>query len=197
MKKTLMSILLLFCFLMTGCGKNVTSSSTPSPSPTTVELPNAPATTKSQTVEDEILYFVNEFNSNSKEKLEFVEDFVPSDNSNSHYRTEFRLGAYSDAVGKSYSFNKVTVDIVGKQSILGDISLRVYMYNASIDQCIKMVRYASPIMDSAIHTDELQKTIDYITEHKTANGYYFANLALLMLGNDTDGYEFMLKMGND
>ena len=149
------------------------------------------------TVESTMLSFVDSFNSNCTISLEFSEDFTPSDKSSSHYRTEFRLGAYSDAIGKSYTYEETVVDLVGKQSYFGDISIRVYMDGASLEQCIEMLKYASPIMDPDIDSTELQEVIDYVTENKTANGYYYADLGLLLLGNDSKGYEFMLKMGND
>ncbi len=149
------------------------------------------------TVESTMLSFVDSFNSNCTISLEFSEDFTPSDKSSSHYRTEFRLGAYSDAIGKSYTYEETVVDLVGKQSYFGDISIRVYMDGASLEQCIEMLKYASPIMDPDIDSTELQEAIDYVTENKTANGYYYADLGLLLLGNDSKGYEFMLKMGND
>lgn len=149
------------------------------------------------TVENSILAFVDAFNSDSNVSLLFNEDFTPSDESSSHYRTEFRLGAYSDAIGKSYMYSETVVDLVGKQSWSGDISIRVYMDEASLDQCVEMLKYASPIMDPDIDSAELEEAIDYVTENKTANGYYYADLGLLILGNDSDGYEFMLKMGND
>lgn len=148
-------------------------------------------------VESTMLSFVDSFNSNCTISLEFSEDFTPSDKSSSHYRTEFRLGAYSDAIGKSYTYEETVVDLVGKQSYFGDISIRVYMDGASLEQCIEMLKYASPIMDPDIDSTELQEAIDYVTENKTANGYYYADLGLLLLGNDSKGYEFMLKMGND
>lgn len=149
------------------------------------------------TVESTMLSFVDSFNSNCTISLEFSEDFTPSDKSSSHYRTEFRLGAYSDAISKSYTYEETVVDLVGKQSYFGDISIRVYMDGASLEQCIEMLKYASPIMDPDIDSTELQEAIDYVTENKTANGYYYADLGLLLLGNDSKGYEFMLKMGND
>ncbi len=149
------------------------------------------------TVESTMLSFVDSFNSNCTISLVFAEDFTPSDKSSSHYRTEFRLGAFSDAIGKSYTYEETVVDLVGKQSYFGDISIRVYMNGASLEQCIEMLKYASPIMDPDIDSTELQEAIDYVTENKTANGYYYADLGLLLLGNDSKGYEFMLKMGND
>lgn len=149
------------------------------------------------TVETTMFSFVDSFNSNCNTSLVFNEAFTPSDKSSSHYRTEFRLGAYADAIGKSYTYEEAVVDIVGKQSYFGDISIRVYMTGASLEQCIEILTYASPIMDPDIDPAELQEAIDYITQNKTANGYYYADLGLLLLGNDSKGYEFMLKMGND
>ena len=208
MKKVLLSILLILCFTLVGCGGDV--ENTPEPSekpttetvettetPTTEEVPETSETVEEPTVESEMLAFVNAFNASSETTLAFAEDFTPSDKSSSHYRTEFRLGAYSDAIGKSYTYGETVVDLVGKQDWSGDITIRVYMDGTTIDQCVEMVKYVSPIMDPDIDSTELQETIDYITENKTANGYYYADLGLLLLGSDSKGYEFMLKMGND
>lgn len=140
--------------------------------------------------------FVEKFNENSDVPLEFVEEFTPSDNESEHYRTEFRLSAYSDALGKSYSYGKSTVDLIGRKSWSGEI-IRIYMDDVKFEQCVNMLRTASPLMDPDIKEDEIEEAVEYITENKEANGYYFADLGLLLLGSDKNGYEFMLKPGND
>ena len=165
--------------------------------PATEEISETSEVVAEPTVESEMLSFINAFNASSAVQLVFTEDFTPSDKTSSHYRTEFRLSAYSDAIGKSYAYGNAVVDIVGKQSWSGTITIRVYMDGATLEQCTEMVKYASPIMDPDIDTADVQKTIDYINENKTANGYYYADLGLLLLGNETKGYEFMLKMSND
>ena len=138
--------------------------------------------------------FVDQYNANSDEKLVYVEDFTPSDKSSSHYRTEFRLSAYSDAVGKSYSLEGTTVDIVASQgSISKEVSYRVYMVSDSLEQVITVVSIASPIMDETMSQDEFQETIDYLSENKEANGYYYGKLGLCLLGNDKKGYDLMIK----
>lgn len=190
MKKVLLSILFILCFTVAGCGGEVENTPDSSDKTTT-------ETIEEPTVESEMLAFVDVFNASSEVTLVFAEDFTPSDKSNSHYRTEFRLSAYSDAIGKSYTFGETVVDIVGRQGWSGGITIRVYMDGATLDQCVEMVKYASPIMDPDIDSNELQKTINYIAENKDANGYYYADLGLVLLGNDTKGYEFMLKMGYD
>lgn len=149
------------------------------------------------TLDEIAVSYVEQFNDASENDLEFSEDFIPSDKSGAHYRTEFRLAAYDDAIGKSYTFGETSVDIIARQSYSGDAILRVYMNGATLDQCLEIVQYFSPIMDEDITESELQETLDYISEEKEANGYYYADLGLLLLGNDTTGYEFMLKPGND
>lgn len=146
---------------------------------------------------DVISQFVDSFNKTSDVDLAYVEDFVPSDKSGSHYRTEFRLAAYSDAMGQSYKYGNLTVDIVSRTTVMGDEKIRIYMDNASIDQCLEIIEISAPIIDESISESELQETLDYIENNKTANGYYFSNLGLVLLGNDEDGYDFMLKMKND
>lgn len=147
-------------------------------------------------VDEIITDFVEKFNKSSDVPLEYVEDFVPSDQNSGHYRTEFRLSAYENAVGKSYKYGDQTVDLIGRKN-LSDGVLRIYMDGATLDQCISMVKIASPIMDPDITSTELQKTVDYLTENKEANGYYYADLGLLLLGNDKQGYDLMMKPGND
>ena len=41
---------------------------------------------------------------------------------------------------------------------------------------------------------DIQEAIDYVDEHKEANGYYYGKLGLLVLGHGYRGYEFMLKL---
>lgn len=208
MRKLLLNVLLVSCFVLVGCSSELGSTSETLENPTTEteetseelsveEITEISETVEGPTVESEMFAFIDSFNANSETTLVFVEDFTPSDKSSLHYRTEFRLGAYSDAIGKSYAYEDAVVDLVGRQDMYGNIIIRVYMDGATIDQCVELVKYASPIMDPDIDSSELQETLDYITNNKTANGYYYADLGLLLLGSDSKGYELMLKMGND
>lgn len=134
--------------------------------------------------------FVAEINMSEDVNLEFEEDFIPSDRDGGHYRTEFRLTAWKDSTGKSYKYGDTTVDIILSSD--GSIQ-RIYMDGATLEQCENMIRYASPLLDSAVSDSDIQETIDYVDEHKEANGYYYGKLGLLMLGHGDSGYEFMLK----
>ena len=71
------------------------------------------------------------------------------------------------------------------------------MDGASIEQCEQMIWTASPIMDRTAGAEDVQKAVHYIDEHKAANGYYYSNLGLVLLGSDVKGYNLMIKMCND
>lgn len=139
-------------------------------------------------------YFVEEFNASSDNKLTFAEDFVVSSKESGHYRTEFRLGAYEDAVGKSYNYyNDKIVDIVATKSYFGKIDIRIYSDGITLAHCLELIRYASPLLDTTISNETVNEAIDYVTENKEANGYYYGELGLLILGNDKKGYDIMIK----
>ena len=132
---------------------------------------------------------VAQYNAQASEKLVFVETFTPSDKQSEHYRTEFRLTAFKDAVGKSYLLGNKVVDIVA----YGTTTCRVYTNDVSFNQAIALIRGFSPIMDKTLTANDLQKAIDEITSKKFANGYYFGKLGLTFSGYDAKGYELMLK----
>lgn len=136
--------------------------------------------------------FIAEINKSEDISLEYVEDFIPSDKEGGHYRTEFRLNAWKDSTGKSYKYGDSTVDIILSNS--GEIQ-RIYMDGATLEQCENMIRYASSLLDSTATEADIQEAVDYIDEHKEANGYYYGKLGLLVLGHGDSGYEFMLKYG--
>ncbi len=195
-------VLLLLCIYLVGCGGQQNNLNEPTSSVTNEitsesEKISENADVADISIEDSLLLFVDEFNDNNANTLEYVENFVPSDNSSSHYRTEFRLSAYENAIGKSYLFGSATVDIIVREDYFGEIVTRVYMDNATIEQCADMISIASPIMNSSISDDEIQNTINYITENKEANGYYYGDLGLLLTGSDENKYKLMLKMKND
>ena len=200
-------LIICMCFFLFGCGTTTNETSDNSTSDSISEeiieedglgVEESEETEESQpTLEEIVISYVEQFNNASENDLEFSEDFTPSDKSSLHYRSEFRLTAYKDAIGKSYTFGNTSVDIIARQTYSKSTIVRVYMNGATLDQCLEIVKYFSPIMDEDISESELQETLDYISEEKEANGYYYADLGLLLLGNDTKGYELMLKPGND
>ena len=136
--------------------------------------------------------FIADINKSEDINLEYVEDFIPSDKEGGHYRTEFRLNAWKDSTGKYYKYGDSTVDIILSSS--GAIQ-RIYMDGATLEQCENMIRYASSLLDSTATESDIQEAVDYVDEHKEANGYYYGKLGLVVLGHGDREYEFMLKYG--
>lgn len=139
---------------------------------------------------------VDNFNQSSESKLVFNEDFPVQDKASSHYRTEYRLGGYKDALGKSYYLNDLVVDIISTKDFAGNVNdIRIYADGASLEQCSDLVKYTSAILDPSITQTEIDKAISYINTNKSANGYYYGKLGLLLVKNGENWYNIMIKTG--
>ena len=123
-----------------------------------------------------------------------VETFQVQDGDSGHYRTEFRLNAYSDAVGKSYSYNDATIDFIVRGESWGEphFPIRIYTTANDFDQNLELFKAAAKAMEPELTDQELQEAVDYLIEHRSANGYYFSNLGLLF-----NASEMMIKYKND
>ena len=160
---------------------------------TTEDITAPETTTPGISLDEYIENVVSKYNAQATEELVFVEDFTPSDKESGHYRTEFRLTAYDDAVGKSYLFGDKVVDLVASPTIFGEINFRVYTNDTSLEQVIALIQGMSPIMDKSLTASELQETITEVSTKKTANGYYYGELGITLFGSDETGYELMIK----
>lgn len=150
-------------------------------------------TTPEISLDEYIENILSKYNAQATEELVFVEDFTPSNKQSGHYRTEFRLTAYDDAVGKSYLLGDKVVDLVASPTIFGEINFRVYANNISLEQGIALIQGMSPLMDENLTALELQEVITEVTTEKTANGYYYGELGITLFGSDSSGYELMIK----
>ncbi len=140
--------------------------------------------------------FVDKYNSLSSNPLIYKEDFVVQDSNSEHYKREFRLNAYKNSVGKSYALGEVRVDIIYSSRMFDD-ALRVYVDNASFEQCYEVIKFASPVMDEDIENEEIQDALDYVDKNREANGYYYGNLCIVLSGKYSDSYRLMIKQDTD
>lgn len=144
-------------------------------------------------VENYLDDIVEKYNLQAKKQLKYVENFTPSDENGSHYRIEFRLTAFKDAIGKSYFLDDKIVDLVATNTFSGSVDIRLYANDISLEQVIEIMQVMSPLMDDELSIEDLDEAIDEVETKKTANGYYFGKLGILLSGTDEKGYEFMLK----
>ncbi len=137
---------------------------------------------------------IKKYNSSAEDQLVFYEDFVVPDKESSHYRIEFRLAAFENAVGKSYKMDDQIVDIISTLKFFENTAeFRIYSDGATLEQCKELIQHASKLLDPTLTDEKIKETIDYVSENKEANGYYYGELGLLLLGSEDRGFDIMIK----
>lgn len=136
--------------------------------------------------------FVNAFNNKSTVKLLFKDSFDPQDKTSGHYRTEFRLTTYRDAIGNSYDYNGKTVDLIERQGVFDEKPvIRLYADDISIDECCEIIESSVNFFDPELSQEDISEIATYIKEKKAVNGYYKGNVSILYQG------DLMIKNAND
>lgn len=182
---------------LSGGSEKDTKETTNNTVPETSTVQDSPksenATEEPENLESIADNIVNEFNKTSSSKLSYKETFIVQDKNSGHYRVEFRLSAYSEALGKSYLMDKLKVDLIVSPAFFKKNDIRIYADNATLEQCKILIKNASKILDPKMDDSTVNEAIQYIEENKEANGYYYGELGLLLLGNEKDGYDIMIK----
>ena len=111
-----------------------------------------------------------------------------TDMESGHYRTEFRLSAFDGAIAKTGKIGDITIDIVncGWQKD----ELRIYVEDITPAQAAEIVKFAAPIMDTDVPSEDLQDVLDYLTGTKDYHNGYFGGLCMTF--NEIHG-ELMLR----
>lgn len=136
--------------------------------------------------------FVNYFNTKSTKKLSLKGSFEPQDKNSGHYRTEFRLAAYNDAIGNSYDYNGKTVDLIERKGVFDEKPvLRLYTNDISLDECCTIVESSVNFFDQELSQKDISEIITHLKEEKSVNGYYKGNVSILYNG------DLMIKSAND
>lgn len=149
------------------------------------------ATTDSSSVEIEKIEktdgFIEQYNQVAPTPITDISEVDVTDKESGHYRTEFRLSAFSDSYAKTGYIADSAIDIVSYGWL--DVDIRVYVTGADLDRAKEVIKAASPVLDSDLTESDVQEVLDYLDEHKSANGYYYGKIGLLY-----DGSELMLKV---
>lgn len=149
------------------------------------------ATTDSSSVETEKIektdVFIEQYNQVAPTPITDISEVDVTDKESGHYRTEFRLSAFSDSYAKTGYIADSAIDIVSYGWL--DVDIRVYVTGADLDRAKEVIKAASPVLDSDLTESDVQEVLDYLDEHKSANGYYYGKIGLLY-----DGSELMLKV---
>ena len=141
---------------------------------------------------DKVDLFIEEYNKAATTPITDISEIDVTDQTSEHYRTEFRLGAFEDAYAKTGLIGDIAVDIVGYG--WGKEAIRIYADDISLEQAQEIIKTASPILDTTLSESDLQDVMTYLDENQEANGYYYGDIGLLLLGKYKESYELMLKV---
>ena len=166
-------------------------------SDTTASEMSSTTTETTLSKEDELSLYIDNivesYNAKASEPLVYVEDFTPSNKESGHYRTEFRLNAWSDALGKSYTLGDKVVDIVADPDYQGVGGFRVYADDLSIEQVHALAQGMSPLMDETLSAADLNDALNKVDNDGEANGFYYGDLGMTLFKRSENGYELMIK----
>lgn len=120
--------------------------------------------------------FIEAYNASQYSNTDLVagETFVPSDKSDPHYRTEFRLGAYKDSVGTNCTAGDVSVDIISSNDGLVQ---RVYAFGPR-DQVAEFYRTCTHVLDAGVSDEQVEGVIDGSLDYRAyldGTGYKHLN----------------------
>ena len=155
---TRIAMVSLVVFDLAGCSaKTVTTDETSEPTQAQTDAADQP---RNEAIV--IGVFADAYNSLAQSPITLTGSFVPKDPSGDHYRPEYRLGPYSQAVGVTYTDGGMVVDIVmyGINAGSGaNDNLRVYA-DGPTDQVVGFYRTAINVLDPDVPTEEIDKAID-------------------------------------
>lgn len=126
--------------------------------------------------------FIEQYNQVAPTPITDISEVDVTDKESGHYRTEFRLSAFSDSYAKTGYIADSAIDIVSYGWL--DVNIRVYVSGADLDRAKEVIKTASPILDSDLTESDIQEVLDYLDENKSANGYYYGKIGLLYIGSD-------------
>lgn len=126
--------------------------------------------------------FIDEYNKAAATPITDISEIDVTNKESGHYRTEFRLGAFADAYAKTGLIGDIVVDIVGYGWDKEDI--RIYADGISLEQAKEIIKVASPILDTTLSESDIQDVMTYLDENQEANGYYYGDIGLILLGKD-------------
>lgn len=142
--------------------------------------------------QSEVDIFIKEYNKTATNPITDINEIDVTDKESGHYRTEFRLQVFSESYAKTGKIGDITVDIVSYGE--NNKNIRVYAYGINLEQAKEIIRNASSILDSALSNENIEEVLNYLDENQEANGYYYGEIGLTLLGKYKESYELMLKV---
>lgn len=123
--------------------------------------------------------FKRSFNAQSATPISNISSFAVQDRNSGHYRTEYRLGAYSDATGEHGTIGDISIDMVR----YGDSMFRIYATGPQ-DSVLAVYPALAKSMDPSLTDADIQMIVDKCRQGYAANDLSFADSAKRIESND-------------
>lgn len=120
--------------------------------------------------------FIEKYNAVAENPITNPVEVDVTDKESGHYRTEFRLGAFSNSYAKTGKIGDITIDVVNCG--WNNDELRIYADGIAPEQAVEIVKYASPVMDPSVSKEDLQGVLDYLSGVTDYHDGYFGNLCV-------------------
>lgn len=116
--------------------------------------------------------YLSKFNQLSSHTIENLSYFDLHDRLSSHYRTEFRLYAFKDALAETGTLDNNIIDIIDYSSfsLSNSCNLRIYTSISNIDIKKEFIKISCQIFDSTITENDLQKIYNNINDYRFTLG---------------------------
>lgn len=182
MKKVIYFCMILSFFVcFTACGNNKAKDSPVASSNANDSYQDNEPSEIPET-ENSVKTFVTAYNKVATTEISNLTEVDVTDRESGHYRTEFRLGAFSDSYAVTGNIDDANIDIIGYGWLKKCI--RIYADNISLEQAIEIVKISIPILDETVSESDFQETIDDLENGKKLNGYYCGKVGILWIGDD-------------
>ncbi len=200
-KKLSICILSMFCLFVFGCSSVNNISSEPPIEQNNSSDVNASLESsieiadQSENTEDPYIK-IDEFIDLYSSSLAQITDISEMDIHGDDYRTEFRLNAFKNAVGKKCTVDSSYIEIVNYGTWSND-SIRFYVYSDSIDSITELFTSIIHILDNTISDDEINEICDSLNDNDQnfllgkgnyITGYIISNYKDGVIG----GYDMMI-----
>ena len=122
--------------------------------------------------------FIEEYNATAENKLSNPTEIDIQ--ASEHYRTEYRLNAFKNAVAKQCSISDTVVDIVNYGGLSND-SIRMYLTTDNEELAISFFDTAAKVLDSSATDQMISEANDNIRDESNGNylndiSYYFSKI---------------------
>lgn len=170
MKKSCIILVLSTVIVSTSCGKNKVSESI---TENHIEIESNITEATETKVSDETVEFsaidkfIELYNNSASIPIDSI---TKMDIQGDDYKTEFRLNAYKNAVGKKGAISDSLVEIVNYGSWSND-SIRIYIYATSLDSAIDIYTSTVHIFDNSITNEEIVESYSSLNTTGTTNIY--------------------------